>query len=130
VANKLTQKGRNVANQVLVIQAVVTAVAGLGFLLMDLKAAYSAFIGGITCLVPNIVFVTYAYRFGGARAAKKIASSFYRGEALKIMLTALLFAVTFIYMPISIGPLMSTYVLCLSVYWFIPLFDKQPIKKV
>ncbi|PCJ47641.1 MAG: ATP F0F1 synthase subunit I [Gammaproteobacteria bacterium] len=119
----LTQKGRKVANRILVIQALIAIISALGFLLIDYKAAYSAFIGGMICLVPNLVFVIYAYRYGGARAAKKIASSFYRGEALKIMLTALLFAVTFITTPISIGPLMTTYVFCLLVFWFAPLFS-------
>ncbi|MFT5453431.1 MAG: ATP synthase protein I [Enterobacterales bacterium] len=122
----MTQKGRSVANRILVIQAVIAIISALGFLLINSKAAYSALIGGIICLVPNLVFVIYAYRFGGARAAKKIASSFYRGEALKVLLTALLFAVTFITTPISIGPLMTTYVFCLLVFWFAPLLkDKE-----
>lgn len=122
MAKNLTHKGREVANRVLVIQTSVAIVSSLLFLLIDFKAFYSAFIGGIICVVPNLVFVIYAYRFGGARAAKKIASSFYRGEALKVMLTALLFAVTFIFIPVSIGPLMTTYVLCLLVFWIIPVF--------
>ncbi len=122
MALKLTQTGRTVANRLLVIQVLIAIVCSLAFLLIDFKAAYSAFIGGIICVVPNLVFVIYAYRFGGARAAKKIASSFYRGEALKILLTALMFAVTFILVPISIGPLMTTYVLCLLVFWLIPVF--------
>ena len=117
----MTDKGREIANRLLVIQTSIAIVSALGFYLQDFKAAYSALIGGIICVVPNLVFVIYAYRFGGARAAKKIASSFYRGEALKILLTALLFAVTFITMPISIAPLMITYVLCLMVFWIAPL---------
>lgn len=119
----LTGRGRKVANRLLAIQATITVISALVFFLIDFKAAYSALIGGIICVVPNLVFVIYAYRFGGARAAKKIASSFYRGEALKIMLTALMFAVTFILLPISIAPLMTTYVLCLLVFWLIPLFS-------
>jgi len=89
---------------------------------------YSALIGGMICIIPNVVFVIYAYRFGGARAAKKIASSFYRGEALKVMITALMFAVTFIFIPIQIGPLMTTYVLCLMVFWVAPLLGTELTK--
>lgn len=121
MASKLTQTGRKVADRLLIIQALLAFVSFFAFLLIDFNAAYSALIGGIICLVPNLVFVTYAYRFGGARAAKKIANSFYKGETLKIMLTALMFALTFIFIPVAIGPLMITYVLCLLVYWLIPL---------
>jgi len=122
VVNKLTQSGRMVANRLLVMQLLLMIVSSLAFVVINFKAGYSAFIGGLICLVPNFVFVTYAYRYGGARAAKNIASSFYKGEALKIMLTALMFAATFILVPISIGPLMTTYVVCLLAYWTIPFF--------
>jgi len=121
VAQKLTAKGRKTANHILKIQLLVTVFSTSAFTLMNLKMAYSALIGGMICIIPNLVFVVYAYRFGGARAAKKIASSFYRGEALKILLTALMFAVTFIFIPIFIGPLMTTYVLSLMVFWVAPL---------
>ena len=121
MTQKLTQSGRVVAYRLLYIQILLTTISSLIFLSTDIKAAYSAFIGGVICVVPNLVFVIYAYRFGGARAAKKIASSFYRGEALKVMLTALMFAATFILLPISIGPLMTTYVLCLLVFWIAPI---------
>ena len=121
MAKKLTQSGRVVAYRLLYLQILLTTISSLIFLSIDIKAAYSALIGGVICVVPNWVFISYAYRFGGARAAKKIASSFYRGEALKIMLTALMFAVTFVLLPISIGPLMTTYVLSLLVFWTTPL---------
>lgn len=119
----LTHRGRKVAHRLLVIQALLAIISALGFFVIDYKAGYSAFIGGMICVMPNLVFVIYAYRFGGARAARKIASSFYRGETIKIMLTALMFAVTFIFIPVAIGPLMTTYVLCLLVFWFAPLFS-------
>jgi ATP synthase protein I len=124
VVNQLAQKGRNVANKLLAIQSLLAIVSALAFMLIDIKAAYSALLGGIICVVPNTIFVWYAYRFGGARAARQITNSFYKGEALKIMFTALMFAVTFIWLPISIGPLMTTYVLCLLAYWSIPFFGK------
>ncbi len=124
-AHRLTNKGRRAANQILKFQFLVTAISTILFMMLSFKAAYSAFIGGIICVMPNVVFVIYAYRFGGARAAKKIASSFYRGEALKIMLTALMFAVTFIYIPISIGPLMTTFVLGLMVFWIAPFIKES-----
>ena len=123
VVHKLTQPGRRVANRLLAVQTLLAITSSLVFFWIDFKAGYSAFIGGMICVVPNLVFVTYAYRYGGARAAKNIAGSFYKGEALKLMLTALMFAATFILVPISIAPLMTTYVVCLMVYWIIPFIQ-------
>lgn len=112
------------ANKIVAVQVLLAIISTLMFLWVDFKAAYSAFTGGIICVVPNLVFVTYAYRYGGARAAKKIAGSFYRGEALKIMLTALGFAVAFTIIPVSFGPLMTTYVLCLMAFWATPFLHE------
>jgi len=125
VVHKLAQPGRVIANRLLVLQMMLAVLGALGFLLVDFKAGYSALIGGIICVVPNMVFVIYAHRYGGARAAKSIASSFYKGEALKIMLTAILFAGTFILIPISIGPLMTIYVICLSAFWVSPFLGTK-----
>ena len=88
MAKVLTHQGRKVAYRLLAIQTLLAIMGSLAFMVIDFKSGYSAFIGGMICVMPNLVFAIYAYRFGGARAAKKIASSFYRGEALKIMLTA------------------------------------------
>lgn len=120
MVHKLAQSGRAFARRLLVLQILLAITGTAGFLLIDIKAGYSALIGGIICVVPNMVFVIYAHRYGGARAAKHIVGSFYKGEALKIMLTAILFAGTFIFIPVSIGPLMTTYVICLLAYWVSP----------
>lgn len=120
MVHKLAQSGRTFAKRLLVLQTLLAITGTAGFLLIDKKSGYSALIGGIICVVPNMVFVIYAHRYGGARAAKHIVSSFYKGEALKIMLTAILFAGTFIFIPVSFGPLMITYVICLLAYWVSP----------
>ena len=125
MVHKLAQSGRTFARRLLVLQILLAITGTAGFLLIDIKAGYSALIGGIICVVPNMVFIIYAHRYGGARAAKHIVSSFYKGEALKIMLTAILFAGTFVLIPVSIGPLMTTYAICLLAYWVSPFLGKK-----
>ncbi|MCP4272266.1 MAG: F0F1 ATP synthase subunit I [Gammaproteobacteria bacterium] len=125
MVHKLAQSGRAFAKRLLALQTLLAVTGTAGFLLIDFKAGYSAFIGGIICVVPNLVFVIYAHRYGGARAAKHIVNSFYKGEALKLMLTAILFAGTFIFVPVSIGPLMTTYVVCLLAYWVSPFVGSK-----
>ncbi len=71
---------------------VVLSVIALSF---GLTAAYSVLLGGLICLLPNCYFAYRAFKFQGARAARDIVRSFYVGEAGKLLLTAILFAVVF-----------------------------------
>ncbi len=54
--------------------------------------------------------------FSGARAAKRIAASFYTGEVLKILITVALFYVAYMYMQVElVPPLKLTYLLVLGI---------------
>ena len=121
----LTHHGRTVAKRLIAYQVLVAVVVSLGFLAKDFNAAYSSLLGGLICIIPNMIFALYATRFGGARAAKQIARSFYLGETLKFVLTVVLFTVTFKFLTISVGPLFICYVLTLMVFWFSPLLLKR-----
>lgn len=55
-------------------------------------SGYSGLCGGLIAWLPNLYFAWKAFRFTGARAAQAIVRSFYAGEAGKLILTAVLFA--------------------------------------
>ena len=81
---------------VIVLQAVMTALIGLLFwLLQGWVAAYSAWLGGLTALIPNVYFTYKAFQYFGARSITAIVQSFWAGQAGKLILTAVLFAVLF-----------------------------------
>ena len=81
-------------------------------------AALSAALGGIACLVPGLAFAYRAFRFSGARSAKKILQSFYSGEAIKLVLTALIFALIFINVKtLNVAALFGGFILVQSVIW-------------
>ena len=81
-------------------------------------AALSAALGGIACLVPSLAFAYRAFRFSGARSAKKILQSFYSGEAIKLVLTALIFALIFINVKtLNVAALFGGFILVQSVIW-------------
>lgn len=81
----------------------------------------SAMLGGLVAIVPTIVFARKMFRFQGARAAKQIVKSFYIGEALKILLTAILFCLVFILYKVAPLAFFLTYIVVLMNYWFAPL---------
>lgn len=88
-------------------------------------AGYSGLCGGLIAWLPNLYFAHKAFRFSGARAAQAIVRSFYAGEAGKLVLTAVLFALTFAGVkPLEPLAVFGVFVLTQLVNWFSPLLMK------
>ncbi len=81
------------------------------------QKAYSALLGGLAAFIPNFYF---ALRVSGSAGqdAKKVLHSFYKGEFIKLILTALIFVMIMQIPNIEILPLFAGYVAALSVFWF------------
>jgi ATP synthase protein I len=93
-------------------------------------AGYSALIGWGIAWLPNVYFAHKAFRYGGARAAQAIVKSFYAGEAGKLILTAVLFALTFAGVkPLESLAVFGVFLLTLLVSWFAPLLVKKRISR-
>ena len=121
MAHNLASKSSVVAYRILAIQAIIALLVSGLFLLQGLTAAYSALVGGLVCIIPNVVFVFLTHRHGGAQAAKKVVNAFYLAEALKLSLTALLFALVFITLSVKVLPLFVAYIACLMSYFSMAL---------
>lgn len=108
---------------VLVAQLIVLLLAAaVGWQWRGNVAGYSALIGGVIAWLPNLYFAHKAFRFSGARAAREIVRSFYAGEAGKLILTFVLFALAFAGVkPMEAPMLFGAYLLTLMVSWFSPL---------
>ncbi|MFS2156258.1 F0F1 ATP synthase subunit I [Pseudomonas sp. Pseusp122] len=86
---------------------------------------YSGLCGGLIAWLPNLYFAHKAFRFSGARAAQAIVRSFYAGEAGKLILTAVLFALTFAGVkPLAPLAVFGVFMLIQAVSWFAPLLMK------
>jgi ATP synthase protein I len=98
----------------------VVLVAMICVLEFNAKAAYSAVLGGLVAIIPNAFFAAKLFKYQGARAARQIVSSFYKGEALKIILSMLLFTLVFVFCKITPLAFFASYVLVLMTHWFAP----------
>ncbi|MEL7292415.1 MAG: F0F1 ATP synthase subunit I [Pseudomonadota bacterium] len=112
----LARPGRELAKQLLMIEfgAVTLLAAGMA-VAVNAEWGVSALIGGGIFVIANAVFALFAFMFSGARAAKRITASFYTGEALKILITVVLFTVAYMYMQVELVPLKLTYLLALGI---------------
>lgn len=97
------------------IFAVICAIA------FGVNAASSALLGGMVYIVPNVYFARTLFKYQGARSAKQIVNSFYKGEALKIILSLLLFTAVFVWVKITPLAFFAAYIMLLMTHWFAPL---------
>ena len=79
------------------IQLAITLVVALLLFAFfdDVVPAYSAILGGLAYILPNAYFVRYALGGTGQQSPNKIVRGFYIGEAIKLLLTGLMFAACF-----------------------------------
>ncbi|MFP6799126.1 MAG: F0F1 ATP synthase subunit I [Pseudomonas sp.] len=93
-------------------------------------AGYSGLCGGLIAWLPNVYFAHKAFRFSGARAAQAIVRSFYAGEAGKLVLTAVLFALTFAGVkPLEPLAVFGAFFLTQLVNWFSPLLIRKRLSR-
>lgn len=126
--NVKNQQGLRDAHRILFLQLGVAALISLlayGF--CNLTAAYSALMGGLVSVIPNAYFARKLFQCQGARSARQIVNNFYKGEACKIALSILLFALVFAYFKINPVVFFGTYIVTQLVFWFAPviLINKQ-----
>ena len=109
------QRNKHAAYKVLwVIAVIVSAIALVLLLASGPVAAYSASLGGIACLLPNLLFARFAFRYSAADSANLVMRWFYIGEAVKILVTALIFALSLIWIKdLNLAAMLITYIVAL-----------------
>ncbi len=108
--------------RVVLFQTLILAVVSVLCLAKGLIAFYSALVGGLVFIIPNGYFAYKVFAYSGAQAARKIVQSFYKGEAVKLILTAVLFTVVFIYVkPLDVLAMFLAYFILLVSNWLIPI---------
>lgn len=120
--NNLTESARIGALKLVLLQFAITLlISVICGIFKNKTCAISLLIGGGIGIVGTGFMALCVFSYQGARAAKQIVKHFYRGEALKLLLTAILFAITFITVA-NIEPLalLGGFILVQSCYWVSP----------
>lgn len=112
---------RNVARKLLFIQFLAVIASGLLFSLKDPFWGISAACGGLAVVLPNVLFMIFAWRHQAHTPAKgRVAWTFAFGEAFKVLLTFALLAVALAVLKVVFLPLIVTWVLVLVVQVLAP----------
>ena len=120
VINKHSTRG---VKRLLVCQIALTLLlAFANWLLFGVKSGCSSILGGMIIIIPNAYFAWRVFRYQGAKSARKIVNGLYKGEAIKFLLTLVLFAMVFILFKVEALALFVTFIMVQAVIWFAPLF--------
>ena len=112
---------RNVARKLLLVQLLVVIASGLLFSLKDPFWGISAICGGLAVVVPNIMFMIFAWRHQAHTPAKgRMAWTFAIVEASKVLLTFALLVMALAVFKVVFLPLIVTWVLVLVVQILAP----------
>ncbi|QOV78971.1 F0F1 ATP synthase subunit I [Enterobacter asburiae] len=112
---------RNVARKLLFIQFLAVIASGLLFSLKDPFWGISAVCGGLAVVLPNVLFMIFAWRHQAHTLAKgRVAWSFALGEVCKVLLTFALLVMALAVLKVVFMPLIATWVLVLVVQVLAP----------
>ncbi|MFO1429155.1 MAG: ATP synthase subunit I [Candidatus Competibacteraceae bacterium] len=112
---------KRATKRIVVIQTTITLLAAVACLLVNVKAAYSAVVGGGISIIATLYFARQVFSLPVGTPPEKIATRFYLGEALKIGLTVILFSIAIVGLRVSFLPLFLTYAATLMAYWLVLL---------
>ncbi len=123
--NGLTAPGKRLVKQQLMFATLVTLVSVLvTYFIWELNYAYSALLGGVIVIIPNVIFGRKAFKYAGATKSQQVIDEFYQGEKLKILITVVLFALVFRFLPIVPVPLFSVFCLVMILSLLTPVLFK------
>lgn len=126
LTNELAKVGKRFAfKQILAMITVVLIIALVTYLKWGTDHAISILAGGVVIIIPNIFFALKAFRYSGARASEKVMESFNNGVKMKIVLTALLFALAFKFLAILPIPFFTSFCLVVAMPLVTPFFIKH-----
>ncbi|MBA4502893.1 ATP synthase subunit I [Marinobacterium marinum] len=108
--------------RILLMQAVLVLLVSAACLLMGVVEAYSALLGGVIYLLPNLYFTWRTLGNRQAIGARGVLVSMYASEIGKMMLVVALFSSTFMLVqPLSPFSLFGTFILLQLSGWMLHL---------
>lgn len=124
--NKLTSAGKKLALKQNALAILIVLLCSLvTYLFWGLLHAKSTLVAGAVAIIPNIVFALKAFKYAGAKSSKLVVESFFSGVKLKMVLTALLFALAFKFLVLLPIPFFVMFCLIMVMPLISPLFLKK-----
>ncbi|MEL0635283.1 MULTISPECIES: ATP synthase subunit I [Marinomonas] len=83
---------------------------------------YSFVLGALCSIVPSVYMAWRVFGYKGTRPAKDVMRAFYRGEAGKLVLTAVLLSLVFLIIkPLAAGVFFAGFGIAILSHWLSPI---------
>lgn len=123
MTKRLVDPYRRAAFKGVLFQGSVATIAAVLVLIgWGVTPGLSTWFGGLSVVLPNLVFAAYAFRYMGASKSEQVLDSIKKGKALKFLLTVCMFVVAFKYLALLPIPYFSAFVLIFATQWIAPIF--------
>ncbi|MBR7888106.1 ATP synthase subunit I [Marinomonas sp. A79] len=111
----------------LLLQILLVLLISLGiFYVSGGLYGYSFILGAFSSLLPSVYMAWRVFAYKGVRPAKEVVRSFYRGEAGKLVLTAIVLSLVFILVkPISAEYFFAGFGVAILSHWLSPILLRQ-----
>tara|TARA_B100000700_G_scaffold243539_1_gene271476 strand:- start:3 stop:389 length:387 start_codon:yes stop_codon:yes gene_type:complete len=122
VTQPLALAGKKLARKTVLSQLVVSlGTAIVAFLVGQTDAATAAFMGSLSAIIPNALFGWIAFRYAGARANQQVVKSFFVGEGVKLILTAVMLSLVLLLTDSNALWLLVGFILAVVAQWIAPI---------
>jgi ATP synthase protein I len=98
----MINKQRILIKKMVIFQTIIMfMVIALGSIWLNPSSLLAILAATVVIILPNVLFALKLFQHHGAKAARKIVNAFYVGEAIKLIMSALLFFVAIIWLPMN-----------------------------
>lgn len=124
--NELVKPGRKFAYQQIGLSIILVILCSLmSYMILGSAQASSVLAGGAIGILPNYIFALKAFKYAGATASKLVVESFFSGVKLKMLVTAVLFALAFKFLAILPIAFFTSYCMVMALPLLTPFIFKQ-----
>ncbi|MGJ8645926.1 MAG: ATP synthase subunit I [Marinomonas colpomeniae] len=111
----------------ILLQLSLTILISLGiFYITGGLKGYSFLLGALTSILPSVYMAWRIFGHKGTRPARDVVRSFYRGEAGKLVMTAVLLSLVFLLIkPLSAEAFFAGFGVAILSHWLSPFVLKQ-----
>jgi ATP synthase protein I len=103
----------------------VVVVSLVALILQGIQFAQSVLLGGVICLLPNLLFARWWFAYYRVQAVRKIVGIFFCAELLKLVLIGLFFVLVVVWLPINILGCLLGFMAAQVAFWLAPLVHKK-----
>lgn len=100
---------------------VALAIVVLMLVFADMRAALSALLAGMICVLANFYFAKRILKYRGAQDVKKFMRAYFLGELTKLAMIVVLMLLALVFLKIDAMPFLLTFIVLQIMMSFMPL---------